>query len=105
MSSKPKTPDERLAILNRLRSSQGHLRAVIRMVEEDRPCEQILHQLDAIQAALSATRRVLCACELQHSADIILHSPDEAARAAEMQRFASLFDLQARHLVSEESNG
>lgn len=38
--------------LQRLRSARGHLDAVIRMLEDDRYCIDVLHQLGAVQAAL-----------------------------------------------------
>lgn len=41
----------------RLRSARGHLDAVIRMVDEDRYCIDILHQLSAVQGALDRVRR------------------------------------------------
>jgi len=41
----------------RLRSAQGHLDGVIRMVEEDRYCIDVLHQLSAVQGAIERIRR------------------------------------------------
>lgn len=43
----------------RLRIVQGHLEAIHRMVEEERPCREILHQLSAVQGALEQVRRQL----------------------------------------------
>ena len=41
----------------RLRSAQGHLEGVIRMVEDDRYCIEVLHQLAAVQGAIDRARR------------------------------------------------
>ena len=41
----------------RLRTARGHLDAVIRMVDEDRYCIDVLHQLSAVQGALERVRR------------------------------------------------
>ena len=41
----------------RLRSARGHLDGVINMVEEDRYCIDVLHQLSAVQGALDRVRR------------------------------------------------
>jgi len=41
----------------RLRSVRGHLDGVIRMVDEDRYCVDLLHQLSAVQGALDRIRR------------------------------------------------
>ena len=39
-------------ILHRLKISRGHLNKIIRMVEEDKYCIDIVHQSLAVQAAL-----------------------------------------------------
>jgi DNA-binding FrmR family transcriptional regulator len=49
----------RRAAAGRLRSARGHLDAVIRMLDEDRYCVDILHQLTAVEAALAKARRGL----------------------------------------------
>ncbi len=46
----------------RLRSAEGHLRSVARMVEEGRDPEQILHQLDAVQGAVRRVQREILLC-------------------------------------------
>lgn len=45
--------------LRRLRGARGHLDAVIRMVEADRYCIDVLHQIGAVQGALDRSRRAL----------------------------------------------
>ena len=45
--------------LRRLRGARGHLDAVIRMVEADRYCIDVLHQIRAVQGALDRSRRAL----------------------------------------------
>ena len=40
------------AIVNRLKSIEGHVRGVEKMVEEDAYCIDIVNQINAIQAAL-----------------------------------------------------
>ncbi|HUY45834.1 MAG TPA: metal-sensing transcriptional repressor [Streptosporangiaceae bacterium] len=47
----------RRAARQRLRSARGHLDAVLRMVEADRYCIDILHQLSAVEAAITRARR------------------------------------------------
>lgn len=49
----------------RLRSAQGHLEGVIRMVEEDRYCIEVLQQLDAVDGALQRTRREILESHLR----------------------------------------
>ena len=47
----------RQAARQRLRTAQGHLDAVLRMVDADRYCVDILHQLSAVEAAITRARR------------------------------------------------
>lgn len=49
----------------RLRSARGHLDGVIRMVEEDRYCIDVLHQLSAVQGALDRVRRDILEAHLR----------------------------------------
>ncbi|MDY0395103.1 metal-sensing transcriptional repressor [Virgibacillus halophilus] len=50
--SKPRTKDEKQAVINRLKRVEGQVRGIQKMVEEDRYCVDILVQISAIQAAL-----------------------------------------------------
>lgn len=50
MAYRPQDTQER--ILHRLKIARGHLEKVIRMVENDEYCVDILHQSQAIQSAL-----------------------------------------------------
>ena len=50
MAYRPKSTRER--ILHRLKISSGHLNKVIKMVEDDDYCIDVIHQSLAVQAAL-----------------------------------------------------
>ena len=49
----------------KLRSARGHLDGVIRMVEDDRYCIDVLHQLSAVQGALDRVRRDILEAHLR----------------------------------------
>lgn len=53
MAYRPKNTQER--ILHRLKIARGHLNKVIKMVEEDTYCINVLHQSQAVQKALKET--------------------------------------------------
>ncbi len=57
MAYRPKNTQER--ILHRLKISKGQLDKVIKMVEDDKYCIDVLHQSQAIQAALRQTDAVI----------------------------------------------
>lgn len=54
---RPKDTQER--IVHRLKISLGHLQKVIKMVEADRYCIDIIHQSQAVQKALSQTDNLI----------------------------------------------
>jgi len=49
----------------RLRSVQGHIEGVIRMVEEDRYCIEVLQQLAAVDGAIQRARREILESHLR----------------------------------------
>ena len=53
-----KTEHQR-SILNRLKTARGHLDAVVRMVENDAYCPEVMKQLSAVQGSLERASRVM----------------------------------------------
>lgn len=49
----------RSSITNRLRSARGHLDAVLRMVEDDAYCPDVMKQLSAVQGQLEGANRLV----------------------------------------------
>jgi DNA-binding FrmR family transcriptional regulator len=47
------------AVLNRLKTARGHLDAVVRMVEEEEYCPEIMKQLSAVQGSLERASRLV----------------------------------------------
>ena len=47
------------SVLNRLARIEGHVRGIIRMVEEGKPCPDLLIQVAAVRAALNSVGRVI----------------------------------------------
>jgi len=50
---------QRESVLKRLARIEGHVRAVKRMVEEDKDCPDVLVQIAAIRAALNGVGRLI----------------------------------------------
>lgn len=46
-------------LVKRLRRASGHLESVLKMVEEDRSCTDVLQQLTAVVSALNGSRVAL----------------------------------------------
>lgn len=47
------------AIIRRLRNAEGHLRSIVAMLEEQRPCLEIAQQLQAVEKAIESAKKVL----------------------------------------------
>ena len=56
-------------ILKRLRRAEGHLRSVIAMMDEGRPCVLLTQQLHAVERAISEAKRVLIRDHIDHCLD------------------------------------
>lgn len=53
-------------VINRLSRIEGHVRAVKQMSEEGKSCEEVLHQIAAIEAALRSVARIVFEDHLEH---------------------------------------
>jgi DNA-binding FrmR family transcriptional regulator len=74
------TDEGRTQILNRLKSVDGHVRGVIKMVEEDAYCMDVIKQLQAVQGAIDRVNALLLNDHLQSCVTIAIRSNDPAER-------------------------
>ncbi len=54
------------AVSRRLKRIEGQIRGIQRMIEQDKPCEDILIQLSAAKASLHKTGQVILEGHLHH---------------------------------------
>lgn len=45
-------------IIKRLKRADGHLKKIIAMIEEDRPCVEVAQQLQAVYSAIGSAKQV-----------------------------------------------
>jgi DNA-binding FrmR family transcriptional regulator len=57
------------AIIKRLRRAEGHLRRVIEMMEESRPCLDLAQQLHAVEKAIGEAKKTLIHDHVDHCLD------------------------------------
>ena len=76
------TDDETPKIVNRLKSIEGHVRGVTKMVEDDAYCIDIVNQINAIQAALQKVSAVVLDRHLHTCVTTAIRgdNPDERER-------------------------
>ena len=66
------------AVTRRLKRIEGQIRGLIKMVENDKPCEEILIQIGSAKAALHKTGQVILESHLSHCViDGIQHGNEE----------------------------
>lgn len=68
-------------IVKRLRRAEGHLRRVIGMVEEGRPCLDLAQQLHAVEKAVGEAKKTLIHDHLDHCLDAAANGQGIAPRA------------------------
>jgi DNA-binding FrmR family transcriptional regulator len=69
-------------ILKRLKRVEGHLRGVIDMIENQRPCVDIAQQLQAVESAVAKAKKALIHDHIDHCLDGISSPPSKADRNA-----------------------
>lgn len=57
------------ALIARLKRADGHLRAVIEMIEAGRPCLDVAQQLHAVEKAVANAKRALIHDHVDHCLD------------------------------------
>lgn len=67
------------ALIARLKRADGHLRAVIEMIEAGKPCHDIAQQLHAVEKAVINAKRALIHDHMGHCLDTDHSAEDRAA--------------------------
>ncbi|MBP0485168.1 metal-sensing transcriptional repressor [Sagittula salina] len=68
--TKPHVHATHPALVARLKRADGHLRAVIDMIEAGKPCLDIAQQLHAVERAVVNAKRALIHDHLDHCLDV-----------------------------------
>lgn len=86
MAYRPKDTQER--IIHRLKIAKGQLENIMKMVEEDKYCIDVLHQMQAIQSALKENGNLILENHLKSCvADAISKGKKDEAIGEIMQVF------------------
>lgn len=59
------------AVVNRLKRAQGQLSGVLRMIEEGREVEQIVHQLKAVSSAIDRAGFAILVVQMKDAMDAV----------------------------------
>ena len=69
------------AIIRRLKRAEGHLQAIILMIEQGRPCAQIAQQLQAVESAVENAKKALIHDHISDCIEKPLRAAGSAGRA------------------------
>ena len=67
--TKPHVHTTHPALVARLKRADGHLRAVIDMIEAGKPCLEIAQQMQAVEKAVANAKRALIHDHMDHCLD------------------------------------
>jgi DNA-binding FrmR family transcriptional regulator len=89
-------PEVKQAVLVRLRRIEGQVRGLLKMVEEERYCADVVGQMASVQEALRGASRALLHNHLRHCATDAIRSGDEEKAEAMYQELLELIYRNAR---------
>lgn len=79
-------------LVNRARSIQGHMGAVVRMLEEDQYCIDVIKQTQAIQKALDKLNGLILEGHLNHCVTTAIRSNKSAERERVIGELMDVFE-------------
>ncbi|WP_291438448.1 metal-sensing transcriptional repressor [Desulfovibrio sp.] len=81
------------AVTKRLRRIEGQIKGIIKMVESDKPCEDVLIQIGAAKSALHKTGQVVLEGHMQHC---VLDAAKNGNEAEVLKRLAAAIEQFSR---------
>ena len=88
--------DHKQRVLSRLKSIEGHVRGVQRMVEEDKYCIDIIKQTLAIQRAVDKVNTLILGNHLNTCVTTAIRSQDSTERERVISELLDVFDTTAK---------
>ena len=82
--------------LRRLRTVDGHLRGIIRMVEQGEYCIAVIQQIQAVEAALNKTSARILERHLDSCVTTAVRGSDPIERERVLQEIAEVFEMSSK---------
>ncbi len=82
--------------LRRLKTVEGHLRGVIRMVEQDAYCIDVIRQIQAVEAALSKVSTQILENHLDSCVTTAIQGNNPAERERVLKEITEVFAVSAK---------
>ncbi|MAC11310.1 MAG: transcriptional regulator [Sphingorhabdus sp.] len=84
--------DHRQSSINRLRRIEGQVRGLAQMIDDDRYCIDILHQLQAVKSALAKVESQVLKNHAAHCVADAIRSGDAEDQKAKFGELVELFE-------------
>jgi DNA-binding FrmR family transcriptional regulator len=82
--------------LRRLKTIEGHLKGVIRMVEEDAYCIDVIRQIQAVDAALNKVSTQILESHLNSCVITAIQGNNKAERERVLKEITEVFEMSAK---------
>ena len=82
--------------LRRLKTVEGHLRGVIRMVEQDSYCIDVIRQIQAVEAALSKVSAQILEEHLNSCVTTAIKGNDKKERERVLKEITEVFEMSTK---------
>src|SRR5512141_2270094 len=82
--------------LKRLKTIEGHLRGVVRMVEEDAYCIDVIRQIQAVEAALNKVSTGILEDHLNSCVITAIRGDDPAERERVLKEITEVFEMSTK---------
>ena len=86
------TPDT----LRRLKTIEGHLRGIIRMVEDDTYCIDVIRQIQAVEAALNKVSTKILEGHLNSCVITAIEGQDQSERERVLKEITEVFEMSTK---------
>ena len=83
-------------VVRRLKTVSGHLNGVVRMVEEDQYCIDVINQIDAVQAALNKISLLVLDNHLHSCVIEAVRGEDQAEREKVLDEIRGVFEARSK---------
>ncbi|MEM7031027.1 MAG: metal-sensitive transcriptional regulator [Chloroflexota bacterium] len=87
---------DKTAIVRRLKSVEGHIRGIEKMVEEDAYCIDIVNQIQAVQSALNKVNSLVLDQHLHTCVTAAIRSDDVDERERVINEVLNVFNAKSK---------
>lgn len=87
---------EKIKIINRLKSIEGHVRGVVKMIEDGAYCIDIVNQINAVQAALQKVSTVVLDKHLHTCVTTAIRGDDPSERERVIDEIVQVFTTRGK---------